>query len=237
MFPDLMEDHAMWRLPSISAISLTLAMALFCHDAPAQEISSFNRDNSSTSMAGTPKGWTFGGNAVNRYRTWTDIAQGLPGGGRCSIIATDWHFSTGTHLRSPDVPANQFATVMQAISAQDYRGKRVRFSAQLSSVEVVGQAGLWMRVDGENGKVLKFDDMGSRPVNGTTPWTGYDVVLDIPAESAVIQFGYLLAGEGKVKAAAFRLEVVDASTPPTAAGVPKPDENLSKTPRNLEIHL
>ncbi len=237
MFPDLMEDHAMWRLPSISAISLALTMALFCHGVSAQDTSSFNISSSTTSMVGPPKDWTFGGNAVNRYRTWTDIAQGLSGGGRCSIIEAMWHSSTGTHLRSPDVPANQFATVMQAISAQDYRGKRVRFSAQLSSVEVVGQAGLWMRVDGENGKVLKFDDMGSRPVNGTTSWTGYDVVLDIPVESAVIQFGYLLAGEGKVKAAAFRLEVVDASTPATAADVPKAKEDLSKTPRNLELHL
>lgn len=237
MFPDWMEGHAMWRLPNNSAILLVLAMALFCQGASAQDTSSFNIGSSTTSMVGPPEGWTFGGNAVNRYRTWTDIAQGLSGGGRCSIIEARWHSSTGTHLRPPSVPANQFATVMQAISAQDYRGKRVRFSAQLSTVEVFGQAGLWMRVDGENGKVLNFDDMTSRPVSGTTSWTGYDVVLDIPAESSVIQFGYLLAGEGKVKAASFRLDIVDTSTPPTAAGVPKPNENLPKTPRNLEIHL
>ncbi len=222
----------MSRFRKTGFILLSLAMAAFCDRAFAQ-VSSFTVGHSRTIREGPPKGWTFGGNVIHGYRTWTDVAQGLPIGSRCSIIDREWRAAPGTNTG----PSSRFATVMQAVSAEEYRGKRVRFSAQISTVDVAGQAGLWMRVDGQNGKVLGFDQMATRPIQGTTLWNRYDIVLDVPQESTAIQFGYLLAGSGKVKAAQFRFEVVDANTPPTATGVPATDEALSRTPSNLDLHL
>lgn len=94
-----------------------------------------------------------------------------------------------------------------------------------------------MRVDGQNGKVLNFDNMDSRPISGTKAWRQYEVVLDVPAESASIAFGFLLAGSGKAKAAQFSLDVVDAGTATTATGAPATTEALSKAPVNLDLHL
>ena len=55
-----------------------------------------------------------------------------------------------------------------------------------------------MRVDGpEEGKSLRFDNMQSRPIKGTTDWHQYEVVLDVPSESVNIAFGILLYGKGQ----------------------------------------
>lgn len=234
----------MSRIRKAATVALVTGMVLFGQHLFAQGYSSSPSRGletiANTSRRGPPKGWTFAGNATKDYFTFTDVAEGLPIGSRCSVIEA-LHFSTSTHIGPPIRPASNrsssFATVMQAISAESYRGKRLRFSAQLSTTEVVGQAGLWMRIDGANGKVLSFDDMASRPVSGTTPWQGYEVVLDVPVDSAAIQFGYLLAGGGRVKAAQFRLEPVDANTPTTATGVPRTNDVLSKVPSNLELRL
>ncbi len=36
-----------------------------------------------------------------------------------------------------------------------------------------------MRVDGPNVTVLAFDNMKEQPIQGTTNWQGYAVVLDV----------------------------------------------------------
>ena len=230
----------MQRSRKTFTVLLTTAIALFGDPLAAQNSQqNFNGSHGyvDTSRSGPPKGWVFGGNASHLYQTWTDVAQELPVGRRCSIIAAGPDMKTLTHIAHGSVSSPEFATVMQSVSAEAYRGKRIRFSAQLSTVEVAGQAALWMRVDGQNGKVLSFDNMASRPVSGTKSWQRYDVVLDVPAESASIVFGFLLAGSGKVKAAEFTLDAVDASTATTAAGVPAATESLSKIPVNLDLHL
>jgi hypothetical protein len=58
-------------------------------------------------------------------------------------------------------------------------------------------AGLWMRVDGFGDTTLSFDNMENRPITGTTDWTHYTVVLDVPQESTIIAFGLWLAGSGQ----------------------------------------
>ena len=63
--------------------------------------------------------------------------------------------------------------------------------------------------------------MGSRPVHGTTPWTRYEIVLDVPANSIEIAFGFFLTeGGGKVWGDDFKFEKIDSTVPVTApAGV------------------
>ena len=72
-----------------------------------------------------------------------------------------------------------------------------------------------MRVDGEGGKVLSFDNMQNRQIQGTRDWKQYEVVLDVPAESVGIYFGILLVGKGQVWLSQVQFEVVGTDVPTT----------------------
>ncbi len=55
-----------------------------------------------------------------------------------------------------------------------------------------------MRVNGPQPVTpLSFHSMENRPIQGTTDWHDYDVVLDVPEESMSICFGIMLVGRGQ----------------------------------------
>jgi hypothetical protein len=111
--------------------------------------------------------------------------------------------------------AHGFGTLMQKLAAEDYRNGRWRLSARMRT-EGASRAQMWMRVDGSDHKVLAFDNMGWRPVLGTTDWKTYQIVLDVPDDSDAIAFGFLLSGSGEVWADGFRLERVNGTVSTTA---------------------
>ncbi len=87
---------------------------------------------------------------------------------------------------------------MQEFKAAAYRNRRMRFAAVIKSAREEIGTGLWMRVDGpEDGKTLGFDNMLNWPIQGTTDWHTYEVVLDVPQESVYVAFGILLCGRGQ----------------------------------------
>ncbi|MEO1270576.1 MAG: zf-HC2 domain-containing protein [Myxococcota bacterium] len=122
-----------------------------------------------------------------------------------------------------------FGATMQAISAQPYRGKRLRLQGYLSTLNTAGKAGLWMRVD-HGSDVLAFDNMDKRPIQGTTPWRPYHVVLDVPPNADRIVFGALLIGGGTLRFDDASLSVVDTTVPTTA-----PEHNALNHPINLDF--
>jgi erythromycin esterase-like protein len=76
-------------------------------------------------------------------------------------------------------------------------GKHITYSGYIKTEGITeGYAGLWWRVDGEKGKILAFDNMQDRGVTGTTPWTRYEISLDVPANATNINFGVLHSGNG-----------------------------------------
>jgi hypothetical protein len=78
----------------------------------------------------------------------------------------------------------------------------------------------WMRVDKtaeDTTRVLAFDNMHDRPVNGTTGWRDCQVVLDVPADASNIYFGVILGGSGQVSISDISIESVDQDVPVTAA--------------------
>jgi hypothetical protein len=81
------------------------------------------------------------------------------------------------HVTATAASVSDFGSVVQTISARRYAGKRLRFAAEVKSADIIGSAGLWMRVDGQNREVLAFDNMQSRPITGTTDWRQYSIVL------------------------------------------------------------
>jgi hypothetical protein len=89
-----------------------------------------------------------------------------------------------------------------------------------------------MRVDGPKRAVtLALDNMQNRPIRGTTDWTRYEVVLDVPAEGVAIAYGTLLEGAGSVWVDDVSLEVVDASVATTS----KESSPSAPKPQNLDF--
>ncbi|ARK32825.1 Transposon Tn10 TetD protein [Halalkalibacter krulwichiae] len=168
-----------------------------------------------------PKGWMPSGSNPNEYEIGVDTRKAH--GGKASAI-----------IRSKHESVHGFATMMQMFKARKYREKRVRFSAFVKSDQVANWAGLWMRVDGEADEILAFDNMEGRPIKGTTSWSPYEVVLDIPEEASVINIGILLAGSGTVWLDSVEFEEVDDSVSVTSGDplLVLPDE-----PTNLHFEL
>ncbi len=70
---------------------------------------------------------------------------------------------------------------------------------------------MWMRIDNKFDDVLQFDNMNNRPITGTTNWNRYEIILDVPLQSAAISFGIILSGRGQVWADQLAFEEVDKS--------------------------
>jgi erythromycin esterase-like protein len=87
------------------------------------------------------------------------------------------------------------ATFPVAVAA----GHHIRFSGYIQTKDVTqGFAGLWWRVDGAPGtSPLAFDNMSNRGPSNTTPWTRYDISLEVPKEARNINFGVLHTGTGE----------------------------------------
>lgn len=119
------------------------------------------------------------------------------------------------YLRARRPDAEGFGTMMQMFKADNYRGKRMSFSAFVKSADVENWAGLWMRIDGPGQRPIGFDNMQNRPIKGTTDWQKYDVVLDIPQESINVAFGTLLSGQGQVWLSDVQFNEVSLDVPTT----------------------
>jgi hypothetical protein len=96
------------------------------------------------------------------------------------------------------------AALVQAIAAEDYRGRTVTFRGQLRATDMAGQAGLHLAVsrppspDGPVGAPLL--DHGSSPTApGSSDWTWHEVTVPVPGDARAIRFGISLAGRGRVE--------------------------------------
>src|SRR5947207_10528997 len=102
---------------------------------------------------------------------------------------------------------SDFGTLNQYFHATRYRNKCMRFTGAVKTEDVKKWTGLWMRVDGPCRQQLQFDNMSKRPINGTTEWQSYDVILDVPENSVKIVFGVMLVGsKGRVWRSDVRFE-------------------------------
>ncbi|GAQ19030.1 transcriptional regulator [Oceanobacillus picturae] len=172
-----------------------------------------------TTKSNAPTGWIMTGESPFDYETGLDNRTVHSG-------------NHSAYLKSKDEKARSFATLMQQIKSDQYRGERVRFSAFVKSTDVKEAAGLWMRVDHSSGEVLAFDNMMNRPIKGTNEWNHFSIVLDIPVKSEVIAFGVLLNGPGQVWMDKLGFEIVDDSVPVTEQSS---TEGLSNEPVNLNF--
>jgi len=113
----------------------------------------------------------------------------------------------------------------QAMPADAYRGRRLRFSGYVQTDGVTGWAGLWMRVDRRRGPGA-FDNMQNRPIHGTTAWTRYAVVLDVPADAVTIELGLIQDGPGASHLDDVVLDIVGPEVAVTELGAASEADSL-----------
>jgi hypothetical protein len=142
--------------------------------------------------------------------------SGIPGNQEAGgfAVGVDREVAHGGHasvsIRSIVAEPKGFRAVTQLIKADAYRGKRVRLSGYLKTRDVrEGSAGLWLRVESSDAKLLAIDNMTARRVMRTTDWSRHEVVLDVPEAAPRLAFGALLTGMGQVWADDLALDVVD----------------------------
>ena len=169
---------------------------------------------SQVARAQAASGWNIAGSAPQHYVFTREERTAATGKASFRITSKDTAKFTG------------FGTLMQTISAEDYRGGRWRLSGYMKTEDAY-RAQMWMRIDGPDRSILGFDNMDSRPAMGTSEWTRYEIVLDVPKEAMAIAFGFFLAGPGSAWGDSFKLERVESSTPltSTSSGMPRAPQN------------
>lgn len=126
-----------------------------------------------------------------------------------------------------EIPPDHTGVLMQSILADQYRGQRLRLTAELRG-ENAYLGTIWMRIDPTEGKYLGFDNMTQRKSNGvlrgTFDWTPRSIVLDVPVDAASIHYGFFLRGHGKLWARRFRLDAAEPDAEITGTGpyLPRP---------------
>ena len=150
-----------------------------------------------------PKGWFLSGNNPAGYLV--DKDQSVKYKGRDSGC-----------IRSKNDQVTGFGTVMQQINVADYIGRKLEFSAVIKTTQVKGWAGLWVRIDDSNTKMLWFDNMQDRPITGTTDWTKFQIAFDVPEQSDMLNFGVLLVGSGSLWINSVGLVELKAKNKPSA---------------------
>jgi hypothetical protein len=171
----------------------------------------------SVAQQAAPQGWLLAGSKPADYETGVDTQAVLNG-------------RPSAYLKSKEPAPKGFGTLMQDFKAEQYLGKRVRFSGFVRSEGAQNWAGLWMRVD-KGKKAVAFDNMEDRPIKGTTAWQNYEVVLDVPQDATGIFFGILLQGTGSVWLNGANFEIVPTSIPTTGRAV----GTLQDGPKNLDF--
>lgn len=144
--------------------------------------------------------------------------------------------SASGYINVADVAAARgFGTLRQSFLPDEYRGKRVRFSAWVKTDELQDNAALWMRVDGEGNKVLSFDNMRDRSIGSRTDWRQYHIVLDVPTGSVSMIIGMMVMGQGRAWMDDVQLEIVGSDVPVTGGRPPAAsDDSHGHTPEELE---
>jgi hypothetical protein len=128
-----------------------------------------------------PPGWKVTTTATRGLLSRSEPAQGE----KCAVL-----------MREGTPGANDFGNLMQVLDATPYRGKRVRFSAQVKHTGEPGQAQLWFRVDRPNLTQGFFDNMGDRPIT-SDQWKRYEIVGDVAEDAVTLNFGMILMGGGE----------------------------------------
>ncbi len=160
-----------------------------------------------------PDGWKKKGSHPDSYEMGIDKGTGQDGKNSATI-------------KSKEEDIQGFGTLMQSSSPEKYLGKKIKMTGYLKSENVKGWTGLWLRVDNADNQPLTFDNMHDRELTGTTGWTKYEIILDVPANASNLVYGALLAGTGQIWFDNIAFEEAGSSN--TKAEVNNSDDSMNK---------
>jgi hypothetical protein len=170
----------------------------------------------------TPLGWFIAGSKPKSYEMGIDKGAAQDGKNAATI-------------KSIDKKIDGFGTLMQQCKPDKYLNKRVRMTGFVKTENVTTWAGLWLRVDQSGSQQpLSFDNMSNRPIKGTTDWTKYEIILDVPSNASLIAYGALLGGTGQIWFDSITIEVVGDTVPITGSVNSKKSMTLDE-PTNLDF--
>jgi len=113
------------------------------------------------------------------------------------------------YIRSKSPETNTTGTLWQAIKPRpDWFGEKVMLTVHMRTVKVKEAAGLFMRVSTYSGWI-NYDYMYDRLAKGDTGWQKYMIVLEVPHDTSLIDFGAWIIGPGEVQIDNFGFKVVD----------------------------
>jgi hypothetical protein len=164
-------------------------------------------------VPGAPPGWAGLGSWPQDYEFGTDAMKGAVG-------------KQAAYIKARPEPKG-YGAMVQCIKADKYLGQRLRFAARLKTVDAA-RVQLLMRVDGppmapgKPARIMSFYNMADRPLQGTTDWQSAEVVLDVPAGSINICYGFMLAGKGEAWADGLSLTRVGLDVPVSRMPPPPP---------------
>lgn len=99
------------------------------------------------------------------------------------------------HLRSKSGAAKE-AGLGTWLVTTPFLGKRLRVSAYIRTENVGRAARLWVAVAGVRNATLDLDNMGDRPIRGTSDWKRYEAVVDVPRGATSVSYGLAVDGGG-----------------------------------------
>jgi hypothetical protein len=139
--------------------------------------------------------------------------------------------SSSAAIRSIKDTIDGFGAIMQSCAPDAYLGRRVRMTGYIKTQDVSQSASLWFRVDSDT-MTVSFDNMhdgkADRSIRGTTDWTRYEIVLDVPSNATSLSYGALLSGPGQVWCDNIAFEVVDSSVATTGVSTPSDAQHPGK---------
>ena len=170
----------------------------------------------------TPTSWFNAGSKPKSYEMGIEKSAGQNGKNSATI-------------KSIDKKIDGFGTLMQQCVPDKYLGKKIKMTAFVKTENVTNWSGLWLRVDqkGSN-QPLSFDNMGDRPIKGTTNWTKYEIVLDVPNTASLIAYGALIDGTGQIWFDNITFEIVSDFAPSTSSTNAKKFPTVDE-PTNLDF--
>ncbi len=139
--------------------------------------------------------------AARDILAWQHFGVGLGGKGMYRSARTN-------RIVAEPVPTAPVANVLQAMDANELRGKEIRFRFQAKVDQKPCRLQGWFRVDRESEEKGLFDNMGDRPIT-KNEWNEYELSGTVDDDAELITFGVMMFGKGSGLIDDAKLEVKD----------------------------
>lgn len=177
------------------------------------------------------RGWQLGGLPLPKHDNYafdTDIRHAS----KTSLAIT---LPKATPFR-PGALTPHVSLTHERFLAEDYRGQRIRMNAY-AKAEDVKHALFHLNVHGQSiepdrtSKIQYTTDTSRVPIEGTSDWTRYELVINVPKDAISIYPSFSMQGQGKVWLDGIQFETVDTSVPLTGTRITPPPQQ----PQNLDF--